>query len=533
MRFFSLSRRRRPQLAIAASLIIHLLAISAYQRWATDEVARLLRPVQMQPMPAMDEPDRFRPSAPGRLPRAAMERLRSETELPPLPTTPLLSGDEPPLPDLHELSARTDDALTARGKKSLPREQELVDRDAMMMEAIRRKKAQRDRRWLLALPDADTTDQESRTRGIAEAIIDSAIVAMGGLERLQAVTDKTVQVWFYDSRGGRWKRSEKRYYWRGLRFREDIQRAIARGFDGSRSWYSRFGLSLPAPDLRREAERWDFLSLYKEDGILLQYLGRSPGSKAEHVIRVTDIAHGRQWEAFFDPRSHLLAAIREGQRLTEYKEYRQVGDILMPYELWVQSGPHLAVYRHVIYVNAGMDLDLFVAPQPRSWSRESVRMVVLEHVGEDLADSTFSLKIRPIWQKPPPSASIMMDGLSLDLLNTYLLEEFRAAGIAAEGEEDRWLEVVIDAYYVGSQHQLILTATLREVSDRGWVWSEEMEYVWTPPRGALPINDKVGDAITFQLLTRVGRGLTVLLDLPVAGLADSPARPAFDPAAAR
>jgi len=94
-------------------------------------------------------------------------------------------------------------------------------------------------------------------------------------------------------------------------------------------------------------------------------------------------------------------------------------------------------------------------------------MVVLEHVGEDLADSTFSLKIRPIWQKPPPSASITMDGLSLDLLNTYLLEEFRAAGIAAEGEENRWLEVVIDAYYVGfSQHQLIFTATLREVSDR-------------------------------------------------------------------
>ena len=93
---------------------------------------------------------------------------------------------------------------------------------------------------------------------------------------------------------------------------------------------------------------------------------------------------------------------------------------------------------------------------------------------------------------------------------------------------------MIDAYYVGfSQHQLILTATLREVSDRGWVWSEEMEYVWTPPRGALPINDKVGDAITFQLLTRVGRGLTGLLDLPAAGLADSPARPAFDPAAAR
>lgn|GEM_PF-4508708 len=367
--------------AITASLIVHLLVISTYERWATDEVTQVLLPVRMDPAPTMAEPDRFRSSAPRRLPRAARERLRRETALPPL-STPLPSADEPPLPDLPELTIRTDDVLKARGKGSLPTAAAL-DLHEQMMEAFRRKKAQRDRRSLYALPDADTTDQDDRGHGLAEAIIDSAIAAMGGLERLQAVTDKTVQVWFYDSEKQEWERTEKRYFWRGLRFREDIRRAIARGFDGQRSWYSRFGVNLPAPDLSGKAERWDFLSRYKGDGILL---------------------------------------------------------------------------------------------------------------------------------------------------NTYFLEEFKAAGIAAEGEEVRWLETVIERYFVGSNHQLIFTVTLRDMSDRGWVWSEKMEYVWRPLKGAIAINDEVGTAITLQLLTRVAFGLTVLLDLPPA--ADTPTRTQLVPAAA-
>jgi hypothetical protein len=486
----SLSRRRRVLVAITASLIVHLLVISTYERWATDEVTQVLLPVRMDPAPTMAEPDRFRSSAPRRLPRAARERLRRETALPPL-STPLPSADEPPLPDLPELTIRTDDVLKARGKGSLPTAAAL-DLHEQMMEAFRRKKAQPDRRSLYALPDADTTDQDDRGHGLAEAIIDSAIAAMGGLERLQAVTDKTVQVWFYDSEKQEWERTEKRYFWRGLRFREDIRRAIARGFDGQRSWYSRFGVNLPAPDLSGKAERWDFLSRYKGDGILLEYVGLSGRTRPEQVIRVTDVTHGgRQWEAFFDQQSHLLVAIKEGKVLTEYTEYREAGGILLPYELWVQRGRFLSVYRHEIQLNSGLELTLFVAPKARTWSRESVRMIVLEHVGEDRVDGTLSLKIRPIWQKrSPPGREV--DPLSLNLLNTYFLEEFKAAGIAAEGEEVRWLETVIERYFVGSNHQLIFTVTLRDMSDRGWVWSEKMEYVWRPLKGAIAINDEAG-----------------------------------------
>ena len=169
-------------------------------------------------------------------------------------------------------------------------------------------------------------------------------------------------------------------------------------------------------------------------------------------------------------------------------------------------------------------------------------MVVLEHVGEDRVDSTLALKIRPIWQKTKPPLvppAIMMDALSLDLLNTYFLEEFRVAGLVAEGEEERWLETVIDTFFVarvpGSlpRYQLIFTVTLNDVSEEGRFWSEKMEYVWTPLAGALAVNDEVGDAITFQLLTRVARGLTVLLDLPPVGPADTPASTESRPAAVR
>ena len=72
----------------------------------------------------------------------------------------------------------------------------------------------------------------------------------------------------------------------------------------------------------------------------------------------------------------------------------------------MQRGRFLSVYRHEFQLNSGLELTLFVAPKARTWSRESVRMIVLEHVGEDRVDGTLSLKIRPIWQKrSPPGTS--------------------------------------------------------------------------------------------------------------------------------
>ena len=101
MRFLtSLSRRRRVQIALAASLIIHLLVISAYQRWATDE--QLLRPVRLEPVTTIEEPDRFRPPMPGRLPQAAMERLMERLKK----STFCYGGPLPTRDELHERDGR-------------------------------------------------------------------------------------------------------------------------------------------------------------------------------------------------------------------------------------------------------------------------------------------------------------------------------------------------------------------------------------------------------------------------------------------
>lgn len=528
-----LSRRRRVQVAILASLIIHVLAISVYQRWGAGKVAQILRPVHLETVQVGPELDRFRPASPAGLPEVEMEMV--EPGVGPARLPDVAAIEQLLAPEVPDVLPAIEDALTRRGKSGQAGIDDTLTLEEQIAKAFDRRRVQRERRWLYALPSADTTDQQTRSRRLAEAIVDSAIAAMGGLERMQAVVDKTVQVWFHDSKDHQWKMAGKQYYWRGLKYGENIGTAVSRGYDGRRSWYSRYGIDLPAPNLRRHAERWDFLSQFRGDGILLEYLGVSgTAGGLMHVIRVTDTMHGGEREAFFNKRTHLLSAVREGKRLTEYSEYREVGGIRIPYELWV--GP--TRYRHQIQLNSGLDPDLFEAPEPRTWSRESVRMVVLEHVGEDLADSTLTLKIAPIWQKPVPPgerpAARKLDALSLNLLNTYFLEKFRAAGMAAEGDEDRWLEVVIERYYIAPRpppwpprHQFIFTVTLRNPMDQGWVWEERVEYV-LPLKSPL-INDETGDSVTFGLLGCVARGLTVLLgqDPGIAGDGDSTAvRPA-------
>ena len=514
--------RRRPQsgrqsrvpIALLASLLIHLLAISAYQRWAADRVAQILRPVALETMQVGPEPERYEPVMPASLPEVEMERVKpgkGPARLPDLPST-----GRPVPPEASQPPPAVADALSRRGKVALPGMDDTLDLEAHIAEGLRRWRVERGRRWLTALPSADTTDQQTRSRRLAEAIVDSAIAAMGGLELMKAVVDKTVQVWNHLG-DGKWGKLERRSYWRGLKYREDIRRAVAMGYDGRRSWYSRFGIQKPAPDLRSKAERWDFLSQYKGDGILLDYVGVS-GTRARpmHVIRVTDMAHGGEREVFFDQQTHLLAAHREGERLTEYMEYRRVGGILLPYEVWVKMGWSLARYRHEIQLDPRLDLALFEAPEPRAWSRESVRMVVLERVGDDVPDSTLALKISPIWQKPRPpgSGNVPVDGLSLELLNTYLLEKLKIAGMAAEGDEGRRLEIVIEWYFIARtfppRHKLIVTVRLWSPVDSSWVWSETMEHVWKPLEHPA-INDETGDSITYQLLAWVGRGLAVLV----------------------
>jgi len=451
-----------------------------------------------------------------------MERVERGTG--PAPLTDLPPRVQPLPPEsVQPLSVATD-ILPTRGKVASPGIDDTLDLDAHIAEGLRRWRVERGRRWLMALPSADTTDQETRSRRLAEAIVDSAIAGMGGLERMQAVIDKVDQVWVHEwdrvSGAARWKRVARHSYWRGLKYRKDTQRAVSMGYDGRKSWSSRYGILRPAPSLRREAERWDFLSQFKGDGIVLAYAGMSwLEERPMHVVEVTDVVHGGEREAFFDERTHLLAAVRQGTRVTEYREYRQVGGILMPYERWVHVLWTLTRYRHEVQLGSGLDQALFEAPEPRSWDGPATRMIVLEHLGEDVADSTLALKIIPIRQKSARRPCRRVDVLSMDLFNTYYLEAFRAAGVAAQGHEDRRVEVVIEEYCIGRpppplarplRHQLVMTVSLSDPVDRGWVWVETVVHAWLE-WDAPAITDETGDAVTVKLLQCVARGLAVLV----------------------
>ena len=72
------------------------------------------------------------------------------------------------------------------------------------------------------LPLADTTSEAGRRRSQARRIIDRAIEAMGGLERLRAIRDKRVRVEIWDREFQAWVPSEVRSYLGGQRYRLDI-----------------------------------------------------------------------------------------------------------------------------------------------------------------------------------------------------------------------------------------------------------------------------------------------------------------------
>jgi hypothetical protein len=106
-----------------------------------------------------------------------------------------------------------------------------------------RRVGERARYGRLRLPDGDTTDAESQNRRQAQEIVDRAIQAMGGLERMLAVRDKAVVVIHYNSRLQRWEHAADRYYLRGEMFRDGRGES---GYDGKQSWHYRYGVLLPA-----------------------------------------------------------------------------------------------------------------------------------------------------------------------------------------------------------------------------------------------------------------------------------------------
>ena len=164
-----------------------------------------------------------------------------------------------------------------------------------------------------------------------------------------------------------------RSYLRGDRYRLDIGPRLARGYDGRRSWYLHYGLLLPPRDERYNAERWDFLTRFRGEGLVVEYVGPRKGNyRTLEAVRVIDTVFGRERLAYFDVGDSLLYAEVEAGRATTYRRYREIQGVLTPFE--IGGG-----YRWHTELNTGLTADQFEIPEPVSWDPESVRIVVFEH----------------------------------------------------------------------------------------------------------------------------------------------------------
>ena len=304
-----------------------------------------------------------------RIPSRQMpERITVATDIPVyLPETP--DGIVPP-------PGRTDvlgEGVGERPEEIVLETMSIPSLEEIQVETFRRRlEAARRHRWL-QLVDADTTDEESWRRRRARRVVEEAIEAMGGLKALVAIKDmqirKKIKYWLviYGMGGEIWEESEPSYlleaeydHKRPYKYRERTRRRRTTGYDGEIGWRSEYGTAkqLEGDELLRvkaRAERWDFLSQFKGDGILLRYISEEEFTKATyqhfpepiHIIEVKDTKYGNRQYAVFDRRSRLLTAMvdpplkSEGSRtlfwrpppiwVTRYSDYRKVGDILFPH----------------------------------------------------------------------------------------------------------------------------------------------------------------------------------------------------------
>ena len=328
-------RNRRVLLCLLASLAVHMLFLWAYQRWAAEPVLRALRPERFELAPAL-EPERFEPAPPATVPEVVMEQLRLAELMEELPEVAVA----PPEVALESLAPEP--ALEAEdgpGPAFLP--VDTVSYESALTDLYRRKLVELHGRRIRVLPLADITSEAGRRRNRAREIIARAIEAMGGLERLQAIRDKRIQVETWNGERQVWVPSGVRSYLRGQRYRLDLAPRLARGHDGRQSWYLYYGLLVPPGDESYNAERWDFLTRFRGDGVVVEYVGRRQlHFPTLEAVRVIDTKFGRQRLAYFDMDDGLLYAEVEPCRTTTYRQYRETQGVLTPLEVWVRVHPH-------------------------------------------------------------------------------------------------------------------------------------------------------------------------------------------------
>ena len=502
-------RNRRMVLCLLASLAVHMLFLWGYQRWAAERVQRVLRPERFELAPAL-EPERFEPAPRASVPEVVMEQLRlaelMEAHLPELTVAP---------PEMALESLAPDAALEDRAEVDpvfLPAD--TLSYEDALTDLYRRKLVELHGRRIRVLPLADITSEAGRRRSRAQEIIARAIEAMGGLERLQAIRDKRIEVEQWNGRRSIWEGIEVRSYLRGQRYRLDLRPRLARGYDGRQSWHLYHGLLIGPRDERYEAERWDFLSRFRGDGVIVEYVGgRELHFPVLEAVRVIDTKFGRQRLAYFDQESGLLYAEVEGCRRTTYREYRESRGVLTPFLVWVTEPvspctgtPTITRYQWHTELNTGLTADLFEVPEEVSWEPELVRISVFEHApvppGGPAALRLLVEDVDPGWN--PEAHAPWLGPLSRHLVDTYMEKKMEAAGVLAGTDPPEWrliwrVEEIKMAWKIAVHVQ-----SLRDDA----LWGGMAVY----RHGGVSLDDLVADSVTWEVILQASWGIMELLE---------------------
>ena len=299
---------------------------------------------------------------------------------------------------------------------------------------------------------------------------------------------------------------------------------------------------MPPGDRRYDAERWDFLSRFRGDGVIAEYVGRRKMQyRTLEAVRVIDTKFGRQRLAYFDREDSLLHAEVERGRKTTYRQYRETRGVLTPFEvtvgyLWRGTG-----YRWYTELDTGLKQDLFDVPEEVSWDPESVRTVVFEHVPVPPGGAAaLRLEVEGLTQGELPSdhqrVQAMLgripDGGGLPwlepyhsyLIDTYMKKKLQAAGLLAGSEPPEWrVSWRVEEFWVRGREPPIMRppiATIRiavqvkSLRDHG-DWEGMVHHRW-PVQGRGDIDDKSADDLTFEVISRASAGIRQLLDARTA-----------------
>ena len=305
---------------------------------------------------------------------------------------------------------------------------------------------------------------------------------------------------------------------------ENLLWGETRGYDGERAWAYRYGISRPTHTelLKRQAERWDFISRFKGEGIVLHYLrevtlagGESAHAiigESAHVIQVDDRKYGVLREAYFSPTSHLLIAEKQHGVLTRMQEYRTVDGIKTPYEVRRYFRRFVIQYRFNTRFNTGLESSFFDDPGERTWDSNS--MVAL--LGFQ-ADSTMQValneitQIYTIWKNGEPADVIIRDE-SRHLLDVYLSKKLKSAGVLGDTSSRYNVDVTIKGYYREAVNPRDPTYTINfhlvvvDKESTEPLLDDIVSHNWKS-KFSPPIDQSIAERLTSMLVESIGHAL--------------------------